>query len=157
MPRSLEEIVVRCRENRGVFGWGREAIVGFLPFKHAKEFLNPDATEEEWGKFSDRLSHESVVAEISKYMTFAWEKVEDHRGLSANRSIDKIGEWVWLLGSKYESLFKAFEDADYAQYGAPKLKVVCDALGLPMPDSQSVRNMAEGHPCHTGCEEGCGQ
>ena len=43
----------------------------------------------------------------------------------------------------------------YEQYGAPKLKVICERLGFPMPDDMAALRMARGEPCTPGCAEGC--
>lgn len=71
------------------------------------------------------------------YLKFAFGKAENHRGLSASRSVDRIGEYLWLLGLDTD----AFEAAEYAQYGVPKLKVAADRLGVPFPESPRLVNM----------------
>lgn len=154
--RTQEEIAQRMRDSASMFGFEREIFVGFLDLKHAKEFLKDEAVAEyesgskKWD-YKDP-TRENVLAEMKEYMAFGWEKVDDHRGLSANRTIEKMQAWAWVLGD--DELMKKIEDAPYPQYGAPKLKAICDHLDWSMPDSESIRNMANGEHC--GADYGCG-
>jgi len=88
-------------------------------------------------------------------MEFAWGKIEDHRGISANRSIEKMEAWLWLLDD--EETLAALEEAPYKNYGAPKLKVICDKYGFPVPQDETIQNMIASRPCREGCQDGCGQ
>ena len=74
---------------------------------------------------------------------------------AAGRSVEKFTAWVWLLGDDHT--LKQIESEPYAQYGAPKLKVVCDAYGFGMPTDTALLRMTEGLPCQPGCSEGCGR
>jgi hypothetical protein len=84
-----------------------------------------------------------------------WEKVADHRGISTSRTIEKMTEWAWLLGD--EVLIQKIQNSPYAQYGAPKLKAICEHMGWPIPDSEEIQRMSEGLPCSDTCELGCGR
>jgi hypothetical protein len=92
---------------------------------------------------------------MAAYMSFAWSKVEDHRAISASRSIDKLGAYVWLMGD--DNVLSEMEAAGYAQYGAPKLACVCLAYGLPIPQDEEVQRMIRGETCRPGCDAGCGR
>ena len=70
------------------------------------------------------------------------------------RCILKMGVWLWLLGD--DELLKQFEDTPYTNYGAPKLMFICQKFDFPFPDTQEVKNMAEGLSCKPGCTQGCG-
>jgi hypothetical protein len=149
--RTQDEIVDFLRSHVG--GFTVEALIGYLDLAHAKEFLKPTAKAkaEEWKQ--DPI--EGVLKELADYMAFAWGKVEDHRGISAGRSVQKCSAWAWLLGR--EDVYEyANNDDHYAQYGAPALKHICEAFGLPVPQDEGVQRMCEGLPCHDGCESGCG-
>jgi hypothetical protein len=119
---------------------------------HIREFGSNALHLRDWEPLP--LHVESVMAELGEYMPFAWSKVIDHRGLSANRSVSKTRAWVWLLG--LDDLLALYEDTDYPQYGAPQLAVVCRALNLGIPDTEEVQRMMVGLPCSPGCIDGCG-
>lgn len=152
--RTLEEVVARANElEDDFFGFRMSILVDYLPFDLARPFLVDDATAEEWGDVPP-LIREHVIGEMRSYMEFAWGKVEDHRGLSAGRSVQKMESWLWLLGD--DALMRFAADGDnYAMYGAPVLKRICEAYGFSISDSSALANMAQGKPCRPGCNEGC--
>lgn len=88
------------------------------------------------------------------YLSFAWDKALDHRGISANRSILHIKNWLWLIGDE-EALRFAESRGNYAQYGAPILKYVGNKYGAKMPDDERAERMARGEFCELGCDNGC--
>lgn len=149
--RTFEDIVERIKNRSSIFGFDAEAIIDFLPFDQAKQFLKEGVKEEDWKTVP--LTREGVLDKMRDYMDFAWEKAENHRGISASRSVEKMGVWLWLLGD--DELLKQFEDTPYTNYGVPKLMFICQKFGFPFPDNQEVKNMAEGLPCAPGCN-GCG-
>src|SRR5277367_4801730 len=107
--------------------------------------------EEDW----ESASLEDALGELREYMVFAWGKVEDHRGISAGRSVDKCAAWAWLLGR--DDVYKAAHDGkNYAQYGAPALKLICEAFDLPVPADKGLQRMMRGEPCTDNCGNGCG-
>lgn len=154
--RSQDEIVARIRagEKDRFFGWDLEVLLPCLDFEHARPLLKPDVTAEKWSgvpKSDDSLREEAV-----KYLDFAWGKAEDHRGISASRSVEKMTEYLWLLGMNQAVADMAA--AGYAQYGAPKLRVAAEALGQPLPESEALKRMMQGEHCTPGgCESGCGE
>jgi len=123
-----------------------------LPLMSEEAVAKYTAHPEKWNNSS--FDRETVLAQMREYMEFAWGKVDDHRGLSAGRSVEKFEAWVWLLADQ-ETLDK-MNAADYPQYGAPKLAVVCEAYGFPIPDDEGIRSMIQGLACHADCENGCG-
>lgn len=131
--KTQEEIVARLNQSDSMFGFDRSVLVPFLDLEHAKPFLVPDMTD--WTQVP--LDRETVLNQMREYMDFAWRKVEDHRGLSASRSVEKFEAWLWLLGD--EPVIADFDAAPYENYGAPKLHVVCKAYGLPVPESERCR------------------
>jgi hypothetical protein len=153
--RTQDEIVNKIRGARGFLDFTTDALLHYLDFEHAREFLKPEATAEEWAEIHTPVDDDKVIAEMRDYMSFAWEKVEDHRGISASRSVDKMAAWAWLLGDG--GAYAAIEGAGFTNYGAPKLAAVCVALGFPIPDDEGVQRMIAGQACgaYDGC--GCGQ
>lgn len=156
--RTQDEIVDRMRalaaSGQDLFGFAQEAMLSALDFEHAKPWLKDGVTAEQW---SPDTSAAGVLRELAEYMAFAWEKALGHRGLSADRSVTKLTQWLWVLGS-HDELVSSVEAGrvPYAQYGAPVLKAISDAVGLPTPDSADAVNMMAGRPCTPGCDSGCG-
>lgn len=160
--RTVDEIVERYRTVGGddFMGFQREVLAQYLPFDRLADTGGFDAdklaaiTPEDRAKIdadrydTDEKGHDAAVA----YLTFAFGKALDHRGLSATRSVDKMGAHLWVLGHDLTE----FDAAGYAQYGVPKLVVAANLLGVAVPDSQAIANMASGDPCHPDCVEGCG-
>jgi len=143
----MDEIAARAAASDSLFGFGREVLVPFLDYDHAKPFLVPDVTAEAWKPTP--LDDATVRRELASYMEFAWEKAEGHRGISAGRSIQKLTEWVWLLGD--DATLAAIEAAEYPMYGCPKLAVISRAYNLPIPDREAVQRMIVGRSCSAGC------
>jgi hypothetical protein len=154
--RTQAEIVARIaeKEKSDLFGFEREVLISSLDFEHAKQFLVADAKPEEW---VPAITDDQVKAKALDYLVFAWGKAQDHRGISAERSVMKLTQWLWLMGM--DELVGRIErdEVAYAQYGAPTLKVIAEALGAPVPEDADLRRMMEGRPCVDGCENGCGQ
>jgi len=155
--RTVEEIVHRLRNRMpdvDVLGFRLEALAIFLPKDALREFLKPDATAENWTPLP--LTSESVQSEMRTYMAeTGWRKVLSHRGISASRSVEKMSEWLWLLGNDELHGF-AEADENYAQYGAPVLLRICEKYGFDIPEGPEAHRMALGLPCREDCDEGCG-
>jgi len=153
--RTVEEIKEHIRkiEEMDLFGT-RIDLVSYLSFNEAKEFLKPDSKEEDWK--ATELTEKAILKEMKEYMIFALGKVENHRGISAGRSIDHFHNWLFLLGD--DELLKFLDDdSNYANYGAPILKKICEKYDIPFPKGKEFNRMAEGKPCYEGCQEGCGR
>lgn len=143
---QIVERIAAVAENDWL-GFRREVLVQALDFAHAQPFLKDGVTEDQWPTTD-------LAAEAAEYLTFAIEKILDHRGISANRSAEKLREYAWLLGR--HDVVSAMESASFAQYGAPKVQAFAVGLGLPWPDDPALARMAAGESCHPGCDEGCG-
>jgi len=152
--RTQDEIVTRIevvRVEGDWLGFRQEVLIGALDFEHAKPFLNEGVTEVEWNGKRDADLEQTAKS----YLEFAIGKIEDHRGISASPSVDKLTEYAWLLGR--DDVVSAMENAHYPQYGAPKVKAFADGMGWPWPDAADLNRMAEGSLCEPGCQSGCGQ
>lgn len=158
--KTIEEIVQRCRDKgEEVFDFTVAALGEYLPFDMVKEFLSEDVLKEsdiekKWNEEDyTELTRENVINDILDYMEFALEKAESHRGLSANRSISRMNAWVWVLGDEDK-----IDWDNYANYGVPILKQICELYGYDFPmDNKVLVNMSEGRKCKDDCEEGCGK
>lgn len=110
----------------------------YLDFKNAKPFLKPEITEEEWGKIGKKFDKATLLEEMRSYMTFAWDKANGCRGLSAGRTMDHYTAWVWLLGD--EGVFGDLQN--YIYYGKLNLIKICEYYGwndlLALDDGERV-------------------
>lgn len=156
--RTTEEMAAKLKERKGTFlDFFPEIILGYMSWDDALPFLDAAAVakageEVVKTKWTVRPNtRESILEEMKDYMEFAWDKALNHRGLSANRSVDKMKAWCWLLSED-----EKIDWENYAQYGAPILKQICELYGFPMPDGSDAQNMAAGSPCEVGCNRGCG-
>lgn len=150
MTRTQDEIVARITEvdDDDWMGFRREVLIANLDFEHAKPYLKDGVTEAEWNPDPD------IAAKAADYLGFAIGKIQDHRGISASRSVDKLREYAWLLGR--DDVVSAMDAEDYAQYGAPKVKAFALGMGFEWPASPDLERMARGDACDPdGCGEGC--
>lgn len=101
------------------------------------------------------LANAAVEAEaaLKDYFPFAFEKAAGHRGLSADRSINHIINWLWLM-ERDDLLSFAEDDRNYKNYGVPILKKVALAMGHPLPPE--IEKWEDGKRCKPDCASGCG-
>ena len=152
---STKEIVEYYREHKEE-DWGGfifEVVGVFLSGDEAREFCKPDADLSDWPL--EELSEERVLETMRDYMELAWDKARGHRGISADRSVQKMAAWLWILGDD-EMVAFAEADDNYAQYGVPILKRISEKYGFPVPSGEDVERMSKGLPCVEGCQGGCG-
>ena len=152
--RTQDEIATYYGTKRAddILGFIAEVLLPYLDFAHAKPYLKATASAEAWT--ADPIDEAKILGAARDYADFAWEKVEDHRGISASRSVQKLASMAWLLGR--EDVVKFMEDsANYPQYGAPAVAHFCEAFGFPIPDGEMVARMRRGEPCSEDCDEGC--
>lgn len=123
--RTSHDIVneIERIQNEDVFGIKTSDLIGYLDFEHAKPYLVPEATAEEW-KVLPR-GRESILEQMKEYMPFAWSKANDQRGLSAARSLMHYTVWTWMIGD--EGRFGNLEQ--YQHYGKDNLRKICEAYG----------------------------
>lgn len=153
--RTQEEIVAKIKEDTSLFHFYAEALFPFLEYTYAMQVVDPQLglqAEEHQAQYV-ALSEENVLGALTSYMNFAWGKVENHRGISAGRSVEKCSAYVWLLGN--DDLLAAVATAEYAQYGAPKLAIICRSYNLPIPDDEDTQRMIHGEPCGASPTCGC--
>lgn len=133
------------------FGFRQEALLDALDYEHLADLLSPDVA-------GDQVPTPDVAARAREYLSFAVDKALNHRGISAWRSVEKLGEWLWCLDDA--DLAEKFAAAPYAQYGAPKLAVLVEAWGVqpavPADEQQAWQQMCHGLPCTADCYAGCG-
>lgn len=157
--RTDEEIVARIEEVEGGdwMGTQRMDLIHALSWEAAQPYLSDEGKargEKEW-EDERTVAPDVVKARMEEYLPFAIGKAEDHRGLSAGRSIDHFRSWAWLLG---DEAYNRIDWNDHQNYGAPVLKAVAEHLtDFDWKVSEAVERMARGDSCRPGCDEGCGE
>lgn len=156
--RTIEEIRTRLEEAlddpHDMFGAKAERLIAALPFEEAVSAgLNPSIDEEEWAKRAT-LTEDSILAAFVDYLPFAMGKADDHRGLSAARSIQHMEAFVFLLGDDAD--VNDFADMNYVPYGVPMLKWMADRFEASevwaANSTPALERMAKGLPCIYYCE-----
>lgn len=120
--KTEQEIIDRIRKikDRDFFGFESIDLITRLPFSSAKEFLKPETVEADW-----KQATMSPSEEIKSYLSFAWDKANNCRGLSASRSISHFTAWMFLDGK--DEFLKYLEDEGgeyYEHYGKGLLVLV---------------------------------
>lgn len=153
--RTQDEVVARMHETRksDMLGFTAEVLAPYLDVDRVRPFCKPEADLADWK--ASPLTRESILDEMKDYMSFAWEKAINHRGISASRSVEKMRAWLWLLGDD-EAVTFAADDDHYPQYGAPVLLYICERYGFDVPDDEDARRMAKGQRCTATYDCGCG-
>lgn len=157
--QEIKEKAVESKNANKLFAFDIDVYMNYLPYEYVKEFLKEGVTEEEWNKALKEdghelpATHESVVADMKSYMEFAIGKALDHRGISANRSVQKMEAWTHII-----RLYDEIDWDNYANYGAPILRQICDKMGWQemYQDKADFIRMSEGKKCTPDCNEGCG-
>ena len=121
--RTDDEILARieARKEEDFFGFELTDLLLRLPFDKAKPYLNDETKAEDW-KVQPR-DRESVLKEMHAYMSFAWDKANNCRGLSAGRSMCHYMAWTWLAGDDLGDL------TEYEFYGKDNLVKICQHYG----------------------------
>lgn len=130
---TQEEILTRIAERKDddILGFEWSEYVTFLDFDRAKPWLGEKTTREEWEKAQSKLDRETLLKRIADYMEFAWEKANNCRGISSNRSILHYIAWTWLAGDKdFSDELDNRYSVNFEFYGKDILVLICDHYGL---------------------------
>lgn len=146
--RTMDQIVERLKSpDTDLFGFEAEVLVPFVTAE-AWQSLCPHKRIDEFA--AEALTEENVLAQAQEYMEFAWGKIQNHRGLSASRSVTKLCSFLWLLDREdANALLDRIDNREvtYAQYGAPILAAICEIFDWPVPDDDATQRMIQGEPC----------
>lgn len=125
--RTQEEIVKRIEERieEDFFGFETSDYISRLSFENAKQFLKEGVKSDEW-----KLSNQDPIDELKEYMSFAWDKANNCRGISAGRNISHIIAWLWLADHEIYNEVKRMNEEEYQYYGKDILKYVCDNFDI---------------------------
>ena len=123
--RTTEEVIARinARMDNDILGFEWPIYLEVLPFEQAKPFLVAEATADKWPA---PKTLEQIRQEAKEYLAFAWDKANNCRGMSANRSIMHYQAWLWLLGEDWGD---ALMD-NYEFYGKPQLEKISEYFGV---------------------------
>ena len=144
--------------NNDTFAWIRESIVPALDFDNAKKVLKfkqgvtsdnakkvlkfkQGVTSDKWDKASSRLiTDQDVINAMTEYLPFAWNKADNERSISANRSIEHYIGWLWLISDDmYDKVSHEYEH-NYCDYGKPILKMIDDFIKKWQKDNNKGMN-----------------
>lgn len=127
--RSQEEIIARAiaRSSEDFFGFEVNEYLRALTTENLEglkgSLINEEADLAEHEP--DLTSDEKLKAQCIEYMSFAWDKANGCRGISASRSLYHYKAWLWMLGEDQ------FEEIDnYQFYGKDELVKICHYLDL---------------------------
>jgi len=126
--RTQEEIVNKLhvvKDEDDLLGTITSDLLVYLDFEHAKSFLKPETTKEQWAEIQKPLNKDTLLKQMREYMSFAWDKANGCRGLSAGRTMSHYTAWTWLLGD--ENVFGDLGDYEY--YGKDNLVKLCKYYG----------------------------
>ncbi|MFD8075864.1 hypothetical protein ACFV3E_24810 [Streptomyces sp. NPDC059718] len=126
VARSQDDIIARAQSADDMFGWSQEVLLAYVDYDHARPFLHDNFTAEQWTEYAEDPAkvHDAAHA----YYVFALGKIEDERGISAERSVIKLREYAWLMG--LDDVVAAMDAAEYAPYGTPKVEAFAAGLGF---------------------------
>ena len=116
--------------DRDMLGFEVDEYFAFMSFDKIRSIAKEEATDDDINDIMRTLSHDDMIETMLGYMPFAWDKANDMRGISANRSIEHYVAWTWLAGDA--SLSEEIEDMAtryYCYYGKPILERICDFYG----------------------------
>ena len=128
--KTQDEIVDRfhARKANDLFGFEVCEYVRALDYEHAKPLLEPDVQPEDWKP--DLLDDEAVRKTIRDYAAFAWDKANNRRGISVNRSIMHYVAWIWLIDEEFAAQIDRQFDESYAYYGKDILVAICERFDV---------------------------
>jgi len=136
LVRTEEEILKRI-EDSDMFDFAPEVLADYLSWEKAKQFYKDeyvkkvDSGDKKYEKITD-ISE--ATQDFLDYMVFGWMKAMDERGISAGRTVRKLGHWLWLMNR--DDLRRIIDDGElYNPYGSPALIAVCEEMGIKVPDN----------------------
>lgn len=159
--RTQQEILDKYNKEKDEFFSFAEDLIPYLSYENALPILKTHGVEMTKDEYEEKeakeYSIEAIKKEMLDYLDFAFDKADRHRGLSAGRSIEHYEYWVFLLND--EKLQEDFDNAEYKNYGVPKLAVIAEYLGVDFPEDSTLEAMRDGEicpECKCGENSGCG-
>lgn len=151
-PRTVEEIRAQFEvlKNQDPLGMTHGDLVVYLPEAWTNGTISDEYKKDH--QLEAPPTPEAALAMAREYLGFAFEKAINHRGLSANRSVNHLINWAFL--ARRDDLYEfAVNEDNYRCYGVPILKHFAGELGFPIPPEAEA--WQDGEPCQPGCQSGC--
>jgi len=128
VTRTSAEIYTRAQTQAAddYFGFSQSLLLAYCDYETVLPLLNDAVTEADWAKIAE--SPAKIGEAARSYYGFALGKIENERGISAERSVIKLREYAWLMGR--DDVVAAMDAAPYPSYGAPKVAVFGEAFGF---------------------------
>lgn len=121
--RKVNEIHEKINEGfkNDFFGFGKSDIVDALSFEEAKQYLSKENLQKtnikEEFENNSLKSKSDVLARMKDYLSFAYDKAENQRGISADRSIQHFIAWAWLIDDEFYKWLESEYETNYHSYG----------------------------------------
>ena len=128
--RTETEIIARINDRieDDILGFECSEYLPYLSFENAKPFLRSGIQSSDWKQLE--LTEHGIKKTMLDYMPFAWEKANDRRGISSNRSLSHYVAWLWLSGDdEFSSKIERRMVGGYSFYGKPILESICEYFG----------------------------
>lgn len=128
--RTQDQIVdrIEARTSSDHLGFEVNEYLPYLDFQHARKYLNEGTTEARWAEAKG--DYVEPRQKMIDYMAFAFQKAHGERGISANRSIQHMIAWGWLVSDEIGLEIQRLYDQEYDNYGLAILRNICDILGI---------------------------
>lgn len=135
--KTQEQLIERYQQvaDNDFFGAKRGDLAKYMT-RESLAAVGAPVSDDQAHLIGKPLTRDAVLAEMHNYMTFAWDKANNERGLSAGRSINHFEAWLWLLGDE-EALAFAEDAENYPDYGRPILHYICERFGFPVADESA--------------------
>jgi len=99
-------------------------LLPFCTFETLRKLIKKEVLDDKVREMMEELVEEKIIEEIRNYLPFAFEKAENQRGISANRSIEHFLAWTWLIDKEFhDKIFFEYE-TNYYNYGMSILKMI---------------------------------
>lgn len=118
--RTQKEIKERFDQADDMFGTQKGDLISYMDFEVAKEYLKQDYVKQVESGDEVWVKSEDPKKEILGYLSFAYDKAEGERGISAGRSMLHFKTWVWLESEEFYNEVIDLID-NYTSYGIPAL------------------------------------
>ena len=135
--RSVRAIVNRLRhlaetEFGDTYGVRRHKLLRCLAYDHVRPLLagtsTVDMDSQTWqAERYTPCTRSALIAALAHYMKLAWEIANDRRGILADRSLEHVEEWMWLMGDADHAAWQTVAAyIPHRYYGKERLVAVCD-------------------------------
>lgn len=135
--QTQKAIQARYDERKGsdFLGFEVNEYLSALEYEYVKDLLKKGETEESWGP-PTLQTDEDVMGQMRDYMEFAFEKANNQRGISADRSICHYIAWTWLIDPEFSAKLEEEYKGNYHSYGKHLLVGICKHYGWETPEEE---------------------